>query len=815
MLKILNFHKPMKLIHSDNTYTKKPFMSNVTGSKFLGLIDSNIHNVKIDRQSGTANLGNTITITSSSNIALTNNKHYKLTYLISENGQSTSRKEIQYGTIINNSITIEDKDIELTIQALGNTITITVIKQHFMNISIKEILMYDIPETEKTFKIKEDCCLLKALGEPTVYLQAAPDVDIYCNGAWINCDYRYPIITDKTIYTKHKFTNGTPYEIMESVSLNGTLLFTTSNYNADNYFGDLFYSKDGSGITAMGWSAGQTSGAYYNLGLVGSYNKAFLQQKDGKVYYSTDGITWTSTGLTERPYCLYYGGGKFVLCTYNSIYYSTGGTTSWNKSSQTVTSPQHIFYAHSYWLLSTSKGFYYSTNGSSWTQSSTLNCNHCYYGNGIYVLCTTTGIMYSRDLKSWTSTNVTSSANCAEYHNGLWMAATGKGAYYSTDGITWIQTNITDILTTIHYAEGVWVISRPDYHDHYMYVTPQYNKTFRKLEFSDWGSSATQILRLNNKLFILNEYYCKLTVSLDDGATFLPPIELPGEPVNIYYQNNIYLLALNYNSSSKPGGIYYSTDGITWTQANLTGTISGISHISYFKNKFIAIPRFSQKIRYSYDGINWVETNTQAYSYDKPLLTEDIILLPTQGAYSTDGITWTREYRNAFSIVYHIKDCYIGVYDYYNQVPGIFYSKDLVTWTEVTSVTVTGTYSGTVMNGTLYLPIGDNKIAYTSNGTSWYTRTISNPGGYSTYALSSIYTKEDKPLSEDSFVCYIVVKGATDSYSEGRYYTTNDFSSFRMIEYEELTDSYLTTSGTWAGYIRELPEVIQNYKEVK
>jgi hypothetical protein len=99
---------------------------------------------------------------------------------------------------------------------------------------------------------------------------------------------------------------------------------------------------------------------------------------------------------------------------------------------------------------------------------------------------------------------------------------------------------------------------------------------------------------------------------------------------------------------SDTGKLFYSSDGLTFTLANLSLT-SQITRIRYSNGQFWAFGKTDITIVKSSDGITWTRlmaftngVNDITYGQGKYVIAQEITALPyTSGLiYSTDGATW-------------------------------------------------------------------------------------------------------------------------------------------------------------------------------
>jgi len=210
---------------------------------------------------------------------------------------------------------------------------------------------------------------------------------------------------------------------------------------------------------------------------------------DGKMAYSTDGISWTA--VPNSPFdannymiAIAYGDGKFVVAggsLYNPIHkvaYSTNGIT-WTVGTNTISTETYdMAYGGGKFVMGR-RNMAYSTNGQTWTAAS-LDCSSypyltlmaIAYGNGRFVAGGSTGyagkIAYSTNGETWTlvedSTIDTNDVVTGIAYGSGKFVKVGGGIAYSTDGLTWTKANTnygysSDFGSCIAYGGGKFVAS--------------------------------------------------------------------------------------------------------------------------------------------------------------------------------------------------------------------------------------------------------------------------------------------------------------------------------------------------------------------
>lgn len=188
------------------------------------------------------------------------------------------------------------------------------------------------------------------------------------------------------------------------------------------------------------------------------------------VFYSTDGKTWSKTTLPSNCYAtsLCYGNNKFIA-TYsgesnNKVYYSSDGV-NWSIGTMPSSGKwSGVAYGGGKFVA---LGYYpncaaYSSDGINWTQTtlpvSTSGFSFIAYGNGMFVASnpSTNNYVYSTDGITWKSAYDSSAKfwQCITYGNGKFVAATIASMVYSRTGTYWVTLNNNAPTTICVYGDG-------------------------------------------------------------------------------------------------------------------------------------------------------------------------------------------------------------------------------------------------------------------------------------------------------------------------------------------------------------------------
>lgn len=210
----------------------------------------------------------------------------------------------------------------------------------------------------------------------------------------------------------------------------------------------------------------------------------------------------------------------------------------------------------------------------------------------------------------WIKTqNVDSHVTGVVRENGIYVLATQGGVYYSVTGKVWTKCISSGYFFTILYGKGVWVA--------FTYS-------------SQGGTNQKSYYSYDGKVWTENTSF---TRSVRGGV----------------YHNGVFLVHVVDSWTSGityPSHIYKSTDGINWTQTNVTsskmeGLFEAGNGIIFYECGYIH--------KYSKDyGTTWNILSVSGQEDDAVVVFENGMFLRFSSssdvynvAYSYDGITWT------------------------------------------------------------------------------------------------------------------------------------------------------------------------------
>jgi len=383
---------------------------------------------------------------------------------------------------------------------------------------------------------------------------------------------------------------------------------------------------------------GHTSVVYDNkMWVIGGSSSSSTYRND--VWNSPDGAVWiqatTSASFPERRLhtSVIYDNKMWVIGgsgggIKNDVWYSTDGVNWTQATASTAFTPRYghtsVVYDNKMWVIGGYNGSYrndvwYSTDGVNWTQTTASAAFSTRQGH--------TSVVY--DNKMW----VFGGYNGYGYRNDVW---------YSTDGVVWTQaTESADFIaraghTSVVYDNKMWVIGGYYFSSGYIYL----NDVWYSLDGVIWiqaTASPTFSSRYshtsvvyNDKMWVIggedNSYYryrndvwCS-----SDGVVWTDNIKsatLTGRNnhTSLVYNNKMWVIAgYKYdNDNIYMNDVWYSSDGIVWTQAIASTAFSARrSHTSVvYDNKMWVIggytysggPVYMNDVWYSTDGVNWIQ----------------------------------------------------------------------------------------------------------------------------------------------------------------------------------------------------------------
>lgn len=291
-----------------------------------------------------------------------------------------------------------------------------------------------------------------------------------------------------------------------------------------------------------------------------------------RIYYSTDGKTWLDIGFSgqESISCVYYANGLWMTADAYGMYSSTDGR-EWN-SIASYPGINDIYYANNTWIAAGNNNIYYSFDGTTW-ESITFwapEFTEITYPGGIFGKVRYGGDHWIAISKECQDSSINSSYGTAystsdsDVEGGFWRECniyTGEYASKVFDRY--------EILNDVHYAEGLWVLAGPKSTGGLYYVDDE------NVYYGDWHTTTMDVPSGFNCVYNGNGHW--VAGSIDngiyystDGITWTQTNIKSGTFLSLHYANGLWV-------AGSTNGTFFSEDGITWSQgAGLSGNVNDI-----------------------------------------------------------------------------------------------------------------------------------------------------------------------------------------------------------------------------------------------
>ncbi|MBR5794796.1 MAG: BspA family leucine-rich repeat surface protein [Erysipelotrichaceae bacterium] len=234
------------------------------------------------------------------------------------------------------------------------------------------------------------------------------------------------------------------------------------------------------------------------------------------------------------------------------------------------------------------------------------------------------------------------------------------------------------------------------------------------------NNNGTKTIYFGNGMFVAGDYYNDTGIYYStDGKTWTQSNITDLCISYVCYGNDVWVACDDITTE----GLYYSTDGKTWTQSNITtGTFS---HVNYANKMWVAASAENKGIYYSTDGKTWTQSNIttgggmSGSHYANNLW---VICKNSSGLYySIDGKTWTQSNvtGSTFPSIYSANGAWIAASNASSGTYiGIWYSTDGKNWTQsnITSGQFNSVYYA---DGIWAACAKNNGIYYSTDGVTW------------------------------------------------------------------------------------------------
>ena len=474
----------------------------------------------------------------------------------------------------------------------------------------------------------------------------------YSNGIWVAGSKGLYYSTDGMTWTQSNVTSG---DFRALYYANGIWVAGDATATVG-----LQYSTDGMTWTQSNMTGGFFKSVYYANGIWVACSSSPYYSTDGITW--TKG-----TGSYASFESVYYGNGIWVGADdTNGLYYSTDGMT-WNHSDTGDTTFNIVYYNNEIWVAgAVNNGLAYSTDGINWNLSSinvTDTFKTVYYANGLWVAGgDSKGLYYSIDGMTWTQSNITSGSFRALYYaNKLWVAGGVGGLYYSTDGMTWTESNETNsYFWSVYYGNGIWVGAGSNG----LYYMSVGEMTFNT-ETKTWEMSNSTVATLTNTdgtvptLGALayvrltsepNVWYLATSITAGSSSPYSKTLAYDVKYTAALDVVDVEFIAdddsMKYPDGGWLDGLYYTAFDVTstisdWVQSNVT---RGFMSVYYANGVWVAGCTGTKGLYYSTDGMTWTQSNVTSVTGNSVYYANGIWVAGSGKGlyYSTDGMTWTQ-----------------------------------------------------------------------------------------------------------------------------------------------------------------------------
>ena len=505
------------------------------------------------------------------------------------------------------------------------------------------------------------------------------------NGIWMVSD-----VTVKTWVSPNILSEGGGWTTV-SLGVVSQFIWGDSKFVAVD--GSVKLSTDAIAWTTVNSNLTSASELAYGNGVWVAANSS------GDVQISTDAIAWTTAASipTTSP-ILSYGNSVWtaVSRTNSTIYYSTdllSWTTTGVFDKNVISIPNKMKYANGVWVAGSDDGLLLkTTDGNSWSPValplSPSAIRSIVYQDNKWAVAVNSSfssgyVAYSTDTITWTSSNTISGLPRAlSYLDGSWIlgvqSSSSNQIFSSTNGISWTTTNglfpnaimqiETDGISAIAMSETRALLSKKvnasyaaaSNESNVFYSTNSVTWTTRQLQtnpssinFSQTAKingslnipqSDTQIIYGDDGLFLINS---KIKNSLTKNINLYNPWTVVGftsssTTINhITFDNNLWV-AVGSN-----GQIHHSTNSTTWfTVGTSNFGNSSIEDISYGNGSWVAVGSGGARMARSTNATNWVTVtsnfgNTAILGISYGNGSWVAVGRSTQMRRSTDAITWS------------------------------------------------------------------------------------------------------------------------------------------------------------------------------
>ncbi len=365
--------------------------------------------------------------------------------------------------------------------------------------------------------------------------------------------------------------------------------------------------------------------------------------------YSTDGITWTQGTMPSSQYwsSVCYSNNKFVaVAMYSNIFaYSSDGITWTQGTMPSSRAWKSVCYGNNKFVViaNNSNIFAYTSNSQFYYQFSDWDKSDFNITENTTI--SGTWNKYNKYAWNYKTADLDQTWSAVAYNGSVFAAVKSNSniAAYSYDGLNWTQASLpkTQYWSSIAVLNGSFICSGADSsHSSNIYAASSDGINWTQETAVRSGTQYNIVSNGNDMLLAFTigskTYNFKSGVTWDIYSTLPYAANSPA-----CYGNGKYLV---FSSEGLAGYAMYSTDGENWNSSpvSASGWSGSPIAVTYGNGKFVCISN-GYRIFYSTDGITWTQANTDK-SFDNIYYGNNIFIAKySRGntvAYSFDGINW-------------------------------------------------------------------------------------------------------------------------------------------------------------------------------
>lgn len=405
---------------------------------------------------------------------------------------------------------------------------------------------------------------------------------------------------------------------------------------------------------------------------------ATIKENIIKIDTENPNLVMKQSNITDNNVGSYTACGNGIFVAYYSannvkmLYYSNDGGATWNTSSLDVSSSSSgsVTYAkkHNIFILKLGEmGIYTSYNGKDWTLRLNITNADSFLYDDVTGICIAgnsngggAGVWYSTNGYSWSVNSSYSSKKITSLKaaGGRLYAGIEGSTYTSIDGYSWsvVSALTGKLILDLQYDAGLWMANISGLSAGQSWYYSNDGVTFAKstVTFSDttYGTDFQDMMRINNTTWVVS-MYTGIWYTTDKGKNWTASnLGIRTGNWKFFYHLDKFYAASQGGPGTTYGGIYYSTDGKTWTvtkgDLNVSGAYGCSGVLACIGNNFITSTNATSVMGVyvlGSDGITWTKT----LSNDYLVYGDDNILITRKGKYSFDGVNWKGIDRSALN----------------------------------------------------------------------------------------------------------------------------------------------------------------------